>query len=102
MNLSKILAIGGLLTSLIPNVLVPAIQGVESAIGPGNGKAKLDAVLGIVQSAYGALTNVETTWTEIAPAVTGAVNALVTAFNTIKLFGHGGQQAAPAVVAAAK
>jgi hypothetical protein len=90
-SISKALNIGAALVALIPGVITPAIQAVEGAIGPGNGKAKLDAVLGIVQSAYSAVTNVEVTWNDIAPAVTSSVSALVTAFNAVKAFAHGGQ-----------
>jgi hypothetical protein len=91
--LAKLSAIGSALKVLFP-IIVSAIQEVESALGAGNGATKLQAVLGIVETAYGAVQGVEATWADIQPAITGTVNALVTAFNAIKSFAHAGQPAA--------
>lgn len=66
--------------ALIPS-LIKAIKAIEEAIPlPGQGKAKLDAVLEIVSTA-------DATIKGILPLVTSAIATLVKLFNSTGIFG---------------
>ena len=65
---------------LIPTIIA-VVQALEQAIPlPGQGKAKLDAVLAMIQQIDGPLA------TGILPAVTGIISTIVGAFNATGVF----------------
>lgn len=96
-QLSKLKSIGVAIAALFPS-LIAAVQAAETALGPGVGAAKLAFVQNTLAAIYGTIQTAEVAWTDLLPSLTTVINALVTAFNAIKAFGHAG---APAVVTVA-
>ena len=65
--------------NLLP-AIIAAIKAIEAAIpGSGQGKAKLDAVLEIIQT-------IDSNLTPLIPQITGVVSVLVKLFNSIGVF----------------
>jgi hypothetical protein len=93
MKLSQITSIIAALASLLP-AISQSIQAAETALGPGNGAAKLAVVQSTVQAAYSTLQGVEVAWESLQPVVAQTITSLVTFYNTVKTFGHAGAPAA--------
>jgi hypothetical protein len=87
------LGIVSALASLLP-AIGTAVQSAESALGPGNGSAKLAVVESTIQAAYSTVQGIEVAWADLQPAVAATVGALVTFYNTVKAFSHAGKAAA--------
>jgi hypothetical protein len=82
----KFLQLVRIVISLMP-VLIDAIKAAEEAI-PGNGKGeqKLAMIRGIIEAAYSAATDAETTFDQVWPAIQKAVTSIVTALNSAGIF----------------
>jgi hypothetical protein len=82
----KFLQLVRIVISLMP-VLIDAIKAAEEAI-PGNGKGeqKLAMIRGIIEAAYSAATDAETTFDQVWPAIQKAVASIVTALNSTGVF----------------
>lgn len=82
----QLLSVLKTLISLFP-LIIQAVQAIESAFPQGSqGAAKLDAVKGVIQSAYGAVQNVEQPFESMWPAIQGVVSTVVTLANATGLF----------------
>lgn len=72
--------------SLLP-LIIQAVQAIETAFPDGGqGKAKLDAIKNVLQSAYSVAGDVVGSFEAIWPAISGAVSAVVTLSNQTGLF----------------
>ena len=75
-----------IILSLLP-LLIQAVQAIEQAFPDGGqGKAKLDAVRNILQSAYSVASDVTGKFEDIWPALSGTVSAVVNLANQSGLF----------------
>ena len=72
--------------ALLP-LIIQAITTIEQAVPAGStGASKLDAIKGILQSAYGAATDATGQFEQIWPALSGTVTTLVNLFNATGIF----------------
>jgi len=79
----KFLQIARLIISMMP-ILISAIKAAEDALpGKGKGEQKLAMVRGMLESAYGAATDAESTFDEVWPAIQKAIASIVAAFNAV-------------------
>jgi hypothetical protein len=61
-------------------VLDVGVRQVQAAIPAAAGNTKLNVVLGTVEGAIGAAQKTEVTYESVAPALTGAINAMVAGY----------------------
>jgi hypothetical protein len=64
-------------------VLDVGVRQVQAAIPGAAGNTKLNIVLGTVEGAIGAAQTAEVNYAAIAPALTGAVNAMVAGYKAV-------------------
>jgi hypothetical protein len=96
--LKKLQAVAAAVAALLP-VIDAAVKQAEVAIGAGNGSTKLQFVLDTIEAVIGkgetVVNGVTLMWTDLSPAITSIINAIVAAYNSVKAF-SGGAAPAPA------
>lgn len=75
-----------LILSMLP-AIIEAVKAIEAALpAGGQGAAKLDAIKGVLQSAYGVANDATAQFEAVWPAISGTVSALVALFNKAGVF----------------
>lgn len=84
--MAQFLTIAKIVLSLFP-AIIEAVRAIEAALPQGGaGTAKLDAVRTTLQGAYSIAQNAEVQFENVWPAISAAVGAAVTLFNSTGLF----------------
>jgi hypothetical protein len=82
----KFIAAARLIVALMP-ILVAAIKSAEELFPEGgNGATKLALVRGLIESAYATASDTEATFDEIWPTLKRAIDSIVAAFNSARVF----------------
>jgi hypothetical protein len=85
----KFLEAARLVLSLVPT-LIAAVRAIEDALPDGgNGALKLEAVRGLLQSAYETATDQVQKFETVWPTLKRAIDVIVGLFNSVGLFKKG-------------
>ena len=78
-----------LILSMLP-AIIEAVKAIEAAMpAGGQGAAKLDAIRGILSSAYAIASDAQAQFDSVWPAISGTVSAVVGMFNRAGAFKTG-------------
>ncbi len=82
----QFLSVVKMILTMLP-AIIEAIKAIEAALpAGGQGAAKLDAIRGVLQSAYGVASDATERFEAVWPAISGTVSALVALFNKAGVF----------------